>query len=171
MDWKRVWADDFDRPALGPRWQVASGAWTIESGVLKSRDVAFLAYAEKVAAPWRVEYEARCPTNPGDLSAFWLDKPGDYNSGLLFGFGANGNTINKLMSSGEQVAQADRPLVQPGKWHHVIAQLLPGNRAQLVVDGEVSYDQVVTPGAARFPGLYAWGSNGEFRRVRVFSGP
>ena len=165
-----MWADDFDRVNLGPRWVVAGGTWAIEDKVLKAKDVAFLAYGEKVAAPVRVEYEARCPGAAGDISAFWLTKPTDYNSGLLFGFGANGNTINKLMSAGEQIAQSERPLVAPGKWHHVVAQVLPNNHAQLIIDGEVSFDQVITPGAAKYPGLYAWGSNGEFRKVRIFGG-
>ncbi|MEI6502602.1 MAG: hypothetical protein WCP21_16455, partial [Armatimonadota bacterium] len=151
VDWKLVWADDFDRVNLGPRWVVAGGTWAIEDKVLKAKDVAFLAYGEKVAAPVRVEYEARCPGAAGDISAFWLTKPTDYNSGLLFGFGANGNTINKLMSAGEQIAQSERPLVAPGKWHHVVAQVLPNNHAQLIIDGEVSFDQVITPGAAKYP--------------------
>lgn len=167
-NWKLIWADDFDRTTLGPRWQVGSGKWTIENKVLRGADVAFLCYAGKVAAPVRIEYEARCPGTAGDISACWLAKPTDSNSGLLFGFGANGNTINKMMWNGEQIAQNDRPLVQPGKWHHVIAQVLPNNHAQLIVDGEMSIDQLIQPGTAKYPGLYAWGSNGEFRKVRVF---
>lgn len=170
VSWKLLWADDFDRTTLGPRWQVGSGKWTIESKILRAADVAFLSYAEKVPVPVRVEYEARCPGTAGDISASWLSKPTDSSSGLLFGFGANGNTINKLMWNGEQIAQLDRPLVQPNKWHHVIAQILPNNHAQLIVDGEMSMDQPLQPGEAKYPGLYAWGSNGEFRKVRVFGG-
>ena len=170
VDWKLVWADDFNRPTLGPRWQIASGTWTLNNQLLRASGVAFLSYAEKIPAPVRVEYEARCPDAAGDISAFWLDRPADFSSGLLFGFGANGNTLDKLMLSGEQVAQADGPLVQPGKWHHLIAQVLPNGRAQLIVDGEVSLDQVVTPGPAKYPGLYAWGAPGEFRQLRLFSG-
>lgn len=170
VNWKLLWADDFDRTTIGPRWQVGTGKWTIENKVLLAADVAFLCYAEKVPVPVRIEYEARCPGNAGDISACWLTKPTDGNSGLLFGFGANGNTINKLMLGGEQLAQNDRPLVVPGKWHHVIAQVLPNNHAQLIVDGEMSIDQPVQTGAAKCPGIYVWGQSGEFRRAWVFGG-
>jgi hypothetical protein len=170
VNWKLVWADDFDRATLGPRWQAAQGSWTLDHQVAHATGVAFLAYAERIAAPVRVEYEARSPAVAGDISAFWLDQPSDFSSGVLFGFGANGNTINKLMVAGEQVAQAEGPLVQPGKWHHVIAQVLPGGRAELIVDGQVSLDQGIVPGAAKYPGIYAWDAPGDFRQVRLFCG-
>ena len=170
VSWKLVWADDLDRTSLGPRWQVAQGNWKVGNQVLRASGVAFLSYAERIAAPLRIEYDARCTGAGGDLSAFWLDRPADFGSGLLFGFGANSNSLNKLVYLGEQIAQAERPLVQSGKWHHVIAQVVAKGRAQLIVDGEVSLDQPVAAGAAKYPGLYAWGSNGEFRKVRIFSG-
>ncbi|MEN6304173.1 MAG: glycosyl hydrolase family 28-related protein [Armatimonadia bacterium] len=168
VKWRLVHADNFDRTALGARWQIGSGTWKIEQGVLQSSGTAFLCYAEKVAAPVRIEYESRAMGQPGDLSACWLTKPDDHQSGVLFGFGSNGNTLCKLVVNGEQVAQADKPVVQQWKWHHVIAQVLPGGRMQLIVDGTMALDQAGAPGDAKDPGIWSWGANGEFRKVRVY---
>lgn len=173
VDWKLVWADDFDRPALGARWRVGGGKWAIHGPFVQGSDVAFLCYAEAIPAPVRIEYDARAAgTTPGDLSACWLAKPDEYNSGYLFGFGSNGNTLDKLLVNGEQVVTAPGPLVKPGKWHHVIAQVLATGRAQLIVDDQLAFDyQGKTPGAPLFPGLWAWNSEGAFARVRIFRGP
>jgi hypothetical protein len=169
VNWRLVYADDFDRPNLGARWRVGSGAWKIRGHLLQASGVAFLCYAEKLPAPVRIEYDARVPgPGGGDLSACWLSQPDDYKSGYLWGFGSNGNTLNKILIHGEQVAQADTPLVAPGRWHHVIAQILPHGRVQLIVDDQMALDYAgPEPGEPKYPGLWAWQSDGIFARVRV----
>ena len=65
---------------------------------------------------------------------------------------------------------ADRPLAQPGKWHHVIAQVLANGHAQLIVDGQLALDVAGMPcGDALQPGLWTWGAPGAFKRVRLYT--
>jgi len=71
---------------------------------------------------------------------------------------------------GTEVVTATRPLVTPGKWHHVIAQILADGRVQLIVDGQLSLDyKGVAPGAPKHPGLWTWGPEGIFSKVRIYS--
>ena len=172
VDWKLVYGDDFDRDALGGRWRIGSGTWKVGGGLLQSSGVAFLGYAEPLAAPVRIEYDARVPGGiGGDLSAAWLAKPEDINSGTLIGFGSNGNTEDKLLIGGAEVTTAASPLVRPGKWHHVIAQVLANGRVQLIINDEMAFDYAgPPPGDAKFPCLWSWGTDGVFAKVRVYGG-
>jgi len=173
VDWKLAYADDFERADIGTRWRVGSGSWKIVGGLLVSGGgIDFLAYAEALPAPLRIEYDTRVTgTNGGDLSSFWLKDPANYGSGYLIGFGSNGNTCNKVLIDGAQVTEQERPLVTPGKWHHVIAQILPDGRVQLIVDDQLSinFSGPKPPGELRFPGLWCWGTQGAFDNVRIFS--
>lgn len=173
VPWKLVYADDFGRDALGGRWRVGSGQWKVNGAVLQSSGVAFLAYAEKLKAPWRIEYEGRVPAaGASDISAAWLANPADFQKGVLIGFGANGNALDKILNDGEQVAQDDKLLVKPGAWHRVIAQVLADGRVQLYVDGRPALEWRGKPTlTSGYPCLWAWESNGQFRKVRIYSGP
>jgi hypothetical protein len=171
VDWRLLYADDFPGTQLGPRWRAAVGRWEVhDSMVTSGLDRAFLAYAEALPAPLRIEYEARgVDATVGDLSAFWLRDPADYGSGLLVGFGSNGNTLNKVLLDGAQLAGAARPLVQPGTWHHVIVQVLANGHVQLIVDGQLALDRAGVPcSQALQPGLWTWGAAGAFRNVRLY---
>ena len=173
VDWRLVHSDDFAGTALGPRWRAALGKWEVRDGVLVSgTDRSFLAYAEPLRAPVRIEYDTQAVGGTaGDLSAFWLKDPADYASGYLIGFGSNGNSLNKVLVNGEQIAGTDKPLVQPGKWHHVIVQVLPNGHVQLIVDGQLSIDAAGKPCAdALLPGLWTWGAAGAFKNARIYSG-
>ena len=173
VNWKLVYADDFTGNALSARWRSASGRWTAKGGLLQSGgDKAFLGYAEKLPAPVRIEYDTRVVGDfGGDLSPFWLSDPSDYGSGYLIGFGSNGNTANKVLVDGGETQTATAPLVVPGKWHHVIAQILADGRVQLIVDGQLSIDyKGPTPGTPRYPGLWTWGPEGIFSKVRIYTG-
>jgi putative cofactor-binding repeat protein len=171
VSWKLAYADEFQRPNLGNRWRVGSGNWELRDGMAYANGVAFLCYAEKLPAPVRIEYDARVAGQVGgDLSACWLADPAQHTSGYLLGFGSNGNTISKLLIGGTQVTSAAAPLVQPGKWHHVIAQILADGRAQLIVDDQLSIDfPGPAPGEPRHPGLWSWNSDGVFRMVRIYT--
>jgi hypothetical protein len=173
VNWQLVYADDFAGQTLSTRWRPALGTWTVRDGFVQSSGTnAFLAYAEKLPAPVRIEYDTRVVGGQGgDLSAFWLDDPKSYATGYLLGFGSNGNTANKVVLGGGEVANASRPLVQPGKWHHVIAQVLADGRVQLIVDDQLSIDyRGPAPGAPKFPGLWTWGQDGCFAKVRIYRG-
>lgn len=175
VDWKLIYSDDFERDALGARWRVGNGSWKINGGILMNGgSVDFLAYAEALPLPVRIEYDTRVTGETGgDLSAFWLKDPASYGSGYMMGFGSNGNTCNKVMVDGAEVAHGERPLVAPGKWHHVIAQILSDGRVQLIVDDQLSINYQGTPPSVepRFPGLWCWGTQGAFDKVRVFAAP
>jgi hypothetical protein len=173
VDWKLVYADDFTTDGVAARWRQGVGKWTAANGYLRSGgDQCFLGYAEKLPAPVRIEYDTKVVGDAGgDLSPFWLGDSKDYSSGYLIGFGSNGNTGNKVLVDGSEVVTATRPVVTPGKWHHVIAQVLANGRVQLIVDDQLSIDyQGPPPGQPKFPGLWTWGPEGIFSKVRVYGG-
>ena len=82
---EQVFADDFERRLLGNSWKFASGQWSLRDGVLVGKDPSFLAFAEKVPPPVRIEYDVRSE-DPNDLSCFWLSNPASMGSGCLFAF-------------------------------------------------------------------------------------
>lgn len=169
VDWRLVVADDFERADIGPDWKTLRGKWTVANGTLRCNDVSFLGLAKKVKAPVRIEYDARSQ-HPGDLTAFWGNERDGYQGGYFMGFASNGNTANKILRLGEDVASNEKPNATPGKWHHIIAQVI-GNRVQLIVDGELvlEYTDPKPLTAPDMPGLIAWGA-GEFDNVRIYSG-
>ncbi len=172
--WQLRCGDDFGRDTLGGRWRVGAGDWQCQGGLLMSGNgQAFLAYAEPFKAPVRIEYDCRLASGqPSDMSAFWLRNPADYASGWLIGFGSNGNTVNKVLVNGSQDATSERPLAQPGKTHHVIAQILPDGRVQLIVDGQLSLEhRGPVPTEALSAGVWSWGAPVLFSKVRIYSGP
>lgn len=173
VSWQLVHADDFPGQEVGPRWRAYHGTWTAADGMVAARgDKAFLAYLEPLPAPVRIEYDARVTGDRGsDLSAFWLTDPGNYASGYLLGFGSNGNSVCKLLIDGGEVKTSDRPLVEPGRWHHVIAQILADGRVQLIVDEQMAIDHAgPPPGSPKQVGLWAWGGDALFRAVRIYAG-
>ncbi len=131
--------------------------------------MSFLGLAKKVKAPVRIEYDARSQ-HPGDLTAFWGNERDGYQGGYFMGFASNGNTANKILRLGEDVASNEKPNATPGKWHHIITKVI-GNQMQLIVDGELvlEYTDPKPLTAPDMPGLIAWGA-GEFDNVRVYSG-
>lgn len=171
VNWKLIYADDFTGDTLSARWRQAAGKWVSGNGFLRSSgDRCFLGYAEKLSAPVRIEYDTRAAgATAGDFSAFWLSDPANHSSGYLMGFGSNSNACNKILVNGTEVLTATRPLVTPGKWHHVIAQILADGRVQLIVDGQLSLDyKGPAPGGAKHPGLWTWGPEGIFSKVRIY---
>lgn len=168
--WRLVLEEKFTGVSLGPQWRKASGEWKAKDGVLVGEGTAaFFSYTHKVAAPVRIEYDARS-SDPHDLSAFWLDAPPDWTRGYLFGFASGNNTEDKILVDGDQIATVDKPLAVPRKWHHVIAQVLANGRCQLIVDGHKAIDLVrPCPRVAKYPGLWVWGPGGEFDNVRLYT--
>jgi hypothetical protein len=170
--WRLLVEDSFEGGKLTDKWRLASGTWRMGGGLLIGEGPrAFLCLPQAQTSPVvRIEYQARSAA-PGDLSAFLLDEPPDFMRGLLFGFASNNNGMNKLMMDGEEVATSDQPLAQPNQWQHVIAQVLPDQRLQLIVDGQMAlnYRGRSIPARPRFPGLWTW-AKAEFDDVRVYAG-
>ncbi len=168
VDWQLVAADDFERAELGPDWLALRGRWTIEDGTVRCGETGYLARNVEVAAPVRIEYDARS-TAPGDLTAFWGTRDAAWQGGYFIGFASNGNTASKLMRLGQQVMVTEGPVAEPGRWYHVIAQVLP-DRVQLIVDGEMAleYEENHPLDGRRLPGIIVW-SEGEFDNVRIYA--
>ncbi len=167
--WRPLIVEKFDQPKLSSNWVTLRGAWRVENGTLRCEGVSFLAYAKPVAAPVRIEYDARSK-RPGDLTAFWGTKQAAYKGGYFIGFASNGNTANKILRLGQVVKTGTRPLAVPGKWSHVIAQVLR-DRVQLIVDGRLAleYRDPHPARAADTAGLIAW-SEAEFDNVVIYHG-
>ena len=89
--WNLVYSDAFDGVRLGPEWRATSGRWEVKGGSLHGENQAFLALNRKFRAPVRIEYRAKA-VSPADLSAFWLEAPPDFNTGVLIAFGAGGGS-------------------------------------------------------------------------------
>jgi hypothetical protein len=166
--WKLVYFDDFERPEIGSEWKTLRGRWQITDGHVACREVSFLAYARPLSAPVRIEFDARS-AHPGDLTAFWGTREEAYVGGYFIGFASNGNTANKILRLGQDVAMNTGPLARPNQWHHIIGQVF-GGQVQLIVDGELALEYedkepLTKPDTA---GVIAWGE-GEFDNLRIYT--
>lgn len=166
--WRPVLADNFNHTTLGEKWRAASGTWLLKNGVLAGGDRAFIAFAEKLRAPVRIEYEVQSQA-PQDMSAFWLRDPADINSGWVFAF-ASGESGSRIQIEGSVEAHSDATDAKaaPNRWYQVIAQVLPDGTAQLIVDGKLvlSARGNAKQLPAAFPGLWTWGG-AQFRNARI----
>ncbi|MBM3500296.1 MAG: hypothetical protein FJX74_16690, partial [Armatimonadetes bacterium] len=167
--WKLAFFDDFERAELGADWKTLRGRWSIRDGVLVCDEVSFLGHGKPLRSPVRIEFDARS-AHPGDLTAFWGTRAEAYVGGYFIGFASNGNTANKILRLGQQVAVNTGPLARPNEWHHVIGQVFDG-RVQLIVDGELAleYEDEEPVTTADTAGLIAWGE-GEFDNLRLYTG-
>lgn len=169
--WRQVFADDFDRRLVGNAWKAVSGEWAIQNDALVGKGPGFLALTEKVSPPVRIEYDARGEA-PEDLSCFWLRDPATISSGCLFAFGSGGSG-SRLVIDGSKEASSDTTEAKaaPNLWYHVIAQVLPDGKVQLIVNGRellmVRHKPAFTDAA--HPGLWTWGAS-QFNHVQVFTG-
>lgn len=167
--WKLVFFDDFESGEIGADWKTLRGRWEVKDGHVACGEVSFLGYGKPLKAPVRIEFDARS-AHPGDLTAFWGTRDEAYVGGYFIGFASNGNTANKILRLGRQVAVNTGPLARPNQWHHVIGQVF-GDKVELIIDGEAALeyqdnDPVTTADTA---GIIAWGE-GEFDNLRIYTG-
>ena len=169
IPWRLVATDEFTSPALSPQWQSLRGKWRIKNGMLTCSEVSFLGTAKVLKPPVRVEFRARS-TQPSDLSAFVGSRSETYRNGYFIGFASNGNSKCKLLRLGEEIAQSDKTKAIPGQWHHVIAQILPDGRIQLLVDGKTALDHRDPKPlrTAETAGILAWGP-ADFDWLRIYT--
>lgn len=168
--WELMVDEAFDGSTLAPRWQTLEGAWTLRDGVLRCGDTSFLALDKPLAAPVRIEFDGRSGA-PSDLTAFLGTKADAYKSGYFVGFASNGNTANKILRLGEEVATNDRPNATPGAWHRVVCEVLADGSVSLSVDGEsvLTWRDPAPVRTADTAGIIAWGE-AEFDNLRIYTG-
>lgn len=168
--WELVAATSFDSPALDASWITLRGAWRVEGGTLRCREVSFLGLDRKLKPPVRIEFDGRSP-QPSDLSAFFGTRADTYQGGYFIGFASNGNTAAKILRLGETVATQDGPVAVPGQWYHVICEVSAAGEIVLAVDGKpaLRFADPAPVRTADTAGILAWGE-GEFDNLRVYTG-
>ncbi|MBT7165147.1 MAG: hypothetical protein HN904_20375, partial [Victivallales bacterium] len=169
VPWRLVHADEFSSGKLGPEWQILQGGWQVKGGALSCSETSFLGLAKAIKSSVRIEFRARAKA-PSDLSAFVGSKAETFRDGYFLGFASNGNTKCKILKLGQEVVEAAGPKAIPDRWHHVIAQVLPDGRIQLLVDGKMAleYRDPKPIRAAETAGILAWGA-GEFDWIRIYA--
>lgn len=167
VDWKLQYADDFEQ-GLQPVWKTLRGKWTVDEGVLRCREISYLALDRPLPLPVRIEYDARS-AHPSDLTAFWGTEKAAFMDGYFIGFASNGNTAGKILRHGQEVLVQEGAVAAANTWYHIIAQII-GGKIQLIVDGKLvmEYRDPKPLEGARLPGLIAWGE-GDFDNVRIYS--
>ncbi len=168
LDWQLIFSDDFERGAVGNLWRTVSGTWTLERGWLTAGGVGLIVYDRPIRAPWRMEYDVSSP-GPTDMACVWMRDEEGWAGGYFFGFGSDGNIRNKLLKNGEYVATSERPLPEPNRPYHVIAQVLP-RRVQMIVNGQMALDYADPAPVqdADSLGFYPWGE-AQFDNVRIYT--
>ncbi len=104
-----------------------------------------------------------------DLSAWWGTGKGGFMDGYFLGFGTYMNSKSSITRFGKEVAKNPKALVDPGKRHHIIVQVLK-DKVQMYVDGQkvLEYKDLEPPAKADRIGLYTY-TAGCFDNVRVYS--
>jgi len=168
--WKPVAIETFDGTQLPADWLALRGRWSVRDGVLHCDEVSFFGFSHPLQPPLRIEYDARS-RRPGDMSAFWGSREKTYKDGYFIGFASNANTLNKLLRLGVQVQSTDKPRALPGKWYHVIAQVLGDGRVQLFVDGQrvLDWKDPKPVRTADTAGILAW-SEADFDNLVIYTG-
>ena len=177
--WTLQFTDDFNRDALHageidlkpPDWQVLSGNWRIENGMLRGESDAIIALLLRFPGDQRLEFDAVAQDNVCDLSGILgTSERGGYSDGYFFGFGSENNAGSKLLVKSREVKRYDARIV-PGKLHHVICQR-EGNVLTHIVDGKVvmTYDDArpLTGTGHDAVGFYIFGA-GKIDNVRVYT--
>ncbi len=159
VDWKLIYADDFNRPRLGTDWVFSGAANWMESpyrlsdGVIAAKGFfSYCAYARKLALPLRVEYDVKAgkwgsggaltaatltPANEAAGRSLWGTPRG---SGYLLCLGWHNQMSDHVWRDTEEVALRNPGLrLELGTWHRVVAQFAPP-KATLVVDGQVALE-------------------------------
>ncbi len=135
--WNLQFSDEFEREELGDNWTAFSGKWAIKDGKLTVVESGWegseVMCTKKFEGCNRLEYDCMSE-NPCDLTAIINAGGYGYESGYFVGFGSNYNSRSKLLVQGWEMKEWDAK-IEPGKWHHVVAQR-DGNVVSQTIDGE-----------------------------------
>ena len=192
VDWKLVYEDDFDRSRLGTDWVFNGSANWMESpyrlsdGSLAAKGFfSYCSYARKLTLPLRVEYEvkvAKWGSGGGALTAATLTPAGETTdrrlwgtptgSGYMLCLGWHNQMSDHVWREAEEVALRNHGVrLEPGTWHHVVAQFAPP-KATLVVDGKVALeyeDKNWLPNLDTFT-FFSGFTDVQIDNVRIYSG-
>jgi len=174
--WTLQFSDPFERAALGPDWQVISGDWRIEHGMLiggPGEGASEIACTKKFPGCQRLEYDARADDpQPCDLSGLLGIGEAGSESGYFFGFGSEWNVHSKLVIRGAEIKDWPK-VITPGKVHHVVCER-DGKTLRNVVDGEVvmtyTDESPLTGEGHDKVGFYIF-STGKIGNVKVYTKP
>lgn len=151
LDWKLVYEDDFDRTRLGTDWlSQGNNQWVLKDGTITSGKAMwwYLTYARKVSPPLRVEYDVKAlsehgwarmtaatltPANEVAGRTLWHTPSG---SGYMLCLGWHNRQTNEIWREAEEVQVRNAPPIEPGKWHHVVAQFVPP-KCTMILDGKM----------------------------------
>lgn len=187
--WREDYSDTFDRANLGEAWEVASGNWAIEDGLLVAtgdREDNVLLLTKPMPGLQRVEFVAAA-VPPGweadpaakagdvcDLSALIQTAAEQPLGGYTIQFGARFNSANGVRRERAFVvndASEDRLRIEPGRFYTIVAEF-DGRHVRLSVDGQIvaEYEEEAPlhgPDHDRI-GLYTY-TPMQVKSVRVFT--
>lgn len=146
-DWQLAFIDDFERPELGPDWQVLDGEWRIEEGALRGHGVLIserLFPADGAPAYQRLEFDAAIDMtkdSASDLSSLLhlpaVDSATEaLGAGYFFQFGGEHNKRHQISRAGEVLVVDTSRLIRIHKWQ--VQEIVVENdqgRLTLYVDG------------------------------------
>lgn len=190
--WEKMLDDEFQREYIGSAWQLYSGDWVVADGILYGKEGgALVARNTRITPPVRIEYDICGMTNlpvfylfdqkgmgKGYAIAFSDGDPRTFGKGYTWSFDANRQKTTKMLGRETTLSTYYEPLgtyyerlAAPDKWHHVIAQLLPGGWFQLFVDGRtlLTHKDPDAPDVLLNPSLWTWGG-GRFDNVKIYKG-
>jgi hypothetical protein len=153
---KLVFADSFDRPALGPDWQFQGGTWLIQEGAVHSPKALnkCLWLTRPIPADVVLEMEAWSMSPRGDIKITVFGDGVEHETGYTMVLGGWFNSISIIARMDEHGAdrkeRQDKGVVVPGKRFKFELRRL-GNRIDWLVDGRpyLSFDD---PSPLRGPG-------------------
>ncbi len=184
--WREDFSDNFDRTTLGDAWEVVSGAWSIQDGMLVAsgdRDDNILLLARPMPGLQRIEFVAASTPpdwekNPEgatlaicDLTALIHTSAEKPLEGYTVQFGSAFNTINAVRRQRALVV-ADRTIkVEPGRFYTIVAEF-DGQHMRLSIDGKTvleveEKDPLLGPGHDRM-GIYSY-TPMQIKSVRIFT--
>ncbi|HOE60839.1 MAG TPA: glycosyl hydrolase family 28-related protein [Kiritimatiellia bacterium] len=185
VDWKLVVRDDFNRMRLGDQWRGLAVSWMpqgvniLEGAMRPEFGFGSVLFHREVALPVRIEWKVRrdgpdskwtgVSLAPKGLSyrTFWYTLQG---RGYFLSLGWHDAKNNRVLRNTETVVLDEKgPMLEPGVWHHVVAQFVPPH-CRMYLDGKqvlAFEDPDFLPGLNEI-GLY---SNGHaFDDIRIYTG-
>ena len=183
--WKVVYSADFKKVQKLPDcWLVVGGEASVTDGALvvkaaEGTDGQIVLKAPKCTGSVRLEVVAclmGAENRICDLSPFLNADESGFAAGYLLQFGAAENTENRIRRAGEVLdgTVKNKPLVQPGKKHVVVAENVAG-KLRLTADGAevLSYtDPEPLKGEGHgLVGFYTWGDTLKIEKITVWAKP
>ena len=169
--WQVAYEQDLRSGDVLGDWLALTGDWSLGAdGIIKrgrGAEGVMMLRVPVARGAIRITYEARADASPGDLSLFLGMDGGDYHAAFFFGFGSQGNSVNRLHVPERLGVEGTGPLITPGAWHRATV-LRDRGRLSMEVDGSQLFLRDDDPHGLPGPyiGFYCW-NEGVFRSIRV----